>query len=66
VGTDVLLVGADDAVDGVARDQLLLDQQRLERADAEGENRLRLAVVVSVVFVGAAHGALLAGAVGWR
>ena len=39
VRADVLLVGADDAVDRLARDELLLDQQGLERADAQREDR---------------------------
>jgi hypothetical protein len=66
VRADVLLVGAHDAVDGLARDEPLLDKQRLERADAQREDGLRLAVVVPVVVVRAAHDVLLAGAAGSR
>ena len=51
VRADVLLVGADDAVDGLARDEPLLDEQRLERADAQREDGLRLAVMVPVIVV---------------
>src|SRR6266851_2751980 len=66
VRPDVLLVGADDAVDGLARDELLLDEQRLEGADPEREDGFRLAVMVPVFVVGAAHDVLLAGAAGSR
>ena len=66
VRADVLLVGADDAVDGLAGDELLLDEQRLQRAHAQREDGLRLAVMVSVVVVGAAHDGLLSGAAGSR
>src|SRR2546426_192671 len=38
VRADVLLVSADDAIDGFARDELLFHEQRLERADAQREN----------------------------
>jgi hypothetical protein len=72
VRPDVLLVGADDAVDRVAGDELLLHQQGLERADAEGQQRLRLAVVMAMLVavfvrvVGGTHVVLLAGAAGSR
>src|SRR5215470_15018392 len=66
VRAHVLFVCAHDAVDRLARHELLLDQQGLERADAERQDRLRLVVMVSGLSVGTAHDVLLAGAAGSR
>src|SRR6266850_5339428 len=66
VRADVLLVRAHDAVDGLARDELLLHQQGLERAHAQREDRFGLpvmmAMLVAVLVMGVAHDGLLPGA----
>ena len=53
--SDPVLIGVDQLVESGRIDQPLLDQQQLERLDAQRHVRGRLGVVMGVMLVGSAH-----------